>query len=87
MDIEEFYPSISEEILDPVCPAISNISEKDLRIIKHCSKSLLYKNIEPSKKKNTESCFGVTLGSFDGAEYASFWAPNYEINLINNLLA
>ena len=43
-------------------------TEKDLRIIKHCRKSLLYVNNEPRKKKNTESCFDVTMGSYDGAE-------------------
>ena len=32
------------------------------------SKSLLYNNNEPWKKKDTESCFAVTMSSFDGAE-------------------
>ena len=45
-----------------------NIPEKDLRIIKHCRKSLLYNNNEPWKNKNTESCFDVTMDSFDGTE-------------------
>ena len=35
---------------------------------KHCGKSLLYNNNEPWKKKNRESCFDVTMGSFHGAE-------------------
>ena len=64
LDIAEFYPSISEEILDNAilfAQQYINIPEKDLRIIKHCRKSLLYNNNEPWKKKNTESCF-------DGAE-------------------
>ena len=71
LDIAEFYPSISEEILDNAilfAQQYINIPEKDLRIIKHCRKSLLYNNNEPWKKKNTESCFDVTMGSFDGAE-------------------
>ena len=70
MDITEFYPSISEEILDNaiLCAQVYiNIPEKDLRIIKHCRKSLLYNNNEACKKKNTESCFDVTIGSFDCA--------------------
>ena len=64
LDIAEFYPSISEEILDNenlFSQQCINILEKDLCIIKHCRKSLLYNNNEPWKKKNTESCF-------DGAE-------------------
>ena len=68
MDIAEFYPSISEEILDNAILFAQqhiNIPEKDLRIIKNRRKSLLYNNNEPLKKKNTESCFDVTMGSFD----------------------
>ena len=50
LDIAEFYPSISEEILDNAilfAQQYINIPEKDLRIIKHCRKSLLYNNNEP----------------------------------------
>ena len=68
LDIAEFYPSISEEILDNAILFAQqhiNIPEKDLRIIKNRRKSLLYNNNEPLKKKNTESCFGVTMVSFD----------------------
>ena len=71
LDIAEFYPSISEEILDNAilfAQQYINIPEKDMRIIKHCKNSLLYNNNEPGKKKNTESCFNVTMGSFDGAK-------------------
>ena len=71
LDIAEFYPTISEEILDNAILFAQqhiNIPEKDLRIIKHCRKSLLYNNNEPWKKKNTERCFDVTMASFDGAK-------------------
>ena len=34
----------------------------------HCRKSLLFFGNETWKKKSTESCFHVTMGSFDGAE-------------------
>ena len=71
LDIAEFYPSISEEILDNAilfAQQYIHIPEKDLRIIKHCRKSLLYNNNEPWKKKNTGNCFDVTMGSFDGAK-------------------
>ena len=66
LDIMEFYPLITENILDmTICfPQEHNIlTEKDLNIIKHCRKSLLYVNNEPWKKKNTENCFDVTMGS------------------------
>ena len=71
MDIAEFYPSISEEILDNAilfAQQYIHIPEKDLRTIKHCKKSLLYNNNEPWEKKNTESCFYITMDSFDGAQ-------------------
>ena len=71
LDIKEFYPSISEKTLDE---AISfarnhvNVTDEEVRIIKHCRKSLLFKNDEPWKKKTTDSMFDVTMGSYDGAE-------------------
>ena len=45
LDIMEFYPSITEKILDNALLFAKQhieISDKDLRIIKHCRKSLLY---------------------------------------------
>ena len=71
LDMMEYYPSISENILDMAngfAQEHNIFTEKDLRIIKHCRKSLLYVNNEPWKKKNTESCFDVTMGSYDDAE-------------------
>lgn len=71
LDIMEFYPSITETILDNAISFAKthiNISDKDLRIIKHCRKSLLYHANEAWKKKDSDTCFDVTMGSFDGAE-------------------
>ena len=71
LGIAEFYPSVIESILDI---AISfarqhkDISNENLRRMKHYRKSLLYNNQEPSKKTNTDSCLDVTMGSYDGAE-------------------
>ena len=45
-----------------------DISNDNTRLIKHCCKSLLFSNNEAWRKKQTESCFDVTMGSFDGAE-------------------
>ena len=39
-----------------------------MRIVKHCCKSLFHNNQEPWEKKNTDSCFDVTLVSYDGAK-------------------
>ena len=55
LDIMEFYPSITEAILDNAFSFAKQhveISDKDLRIIKHCRKSLLYhKNKALEKEK------------------------------------
>ena len=71
LDIAEFYPIIAKSILDreiSFARQHTDISNKNLRIIKHCGKSVLYNNQEPWEKKNTDSCFDVTMGSYDGAE-------------------
>ena len=44
------------------------ISDKDIRIIKHCRKLLLYHENEAWKKKNSDNCFNVTMSSYDGRE-------------------
>ena len=70
-DIREFYPSISETIFDKALlfpKQHHDISNHDTRLRKHFHKSLLFSNNEAWKKKQTESCFDVTMGSFDGAE-------------------
>ena len=67
LDIEEFYPSILEEILDNVilfAQQYINIPEKDLRIINHCRKSLLYNNNDPWKKKKYRKLFRRDHGKF-----------------------
>ena len=70
-DIREYYPSITETILDKAllfAKQHHDIPNDNTRLIKHCRKSLLFSNNEAWKKKQTESCFDVTMGSFDGAE-------------------
>ena len=71
IDIREFYRSITETILDKAllfAKQDHNISNDNTRLIKHCRKSLLISNNEAWKKKQTESCFHMTMRSFDGAE-------------------
>ena len=71
VDIKEFYPSITEKILDNAISfsnQLTNITEDELRIVRHCRKSLLFNANEAWKKKSSLSCFDVTMGSFDGAE-------------------
>ena len=69
-DIENFYPSITEKLLtDAITFAKQHISitDRDIDIIMHSRKSLLFdKNTAWIKKNN--SSFDVTMGSYDGAE-------------------
>ena len=70
-DIRTFYPSITETVLDEAllfAKQHHDISNDNTKLIKHCRKSLLFSNNETWKKKQTKSCFDVTMRRFDGAE-------------------
>ena len=67
LDIAKCYPSISEEILDNAilfAQQYTDIPEKDLRLIKHCRKSLLYNDNEPWKKKKYRKLLRCHHGQF-----------------------
>ena len=67
----EFYPSVTETILDNALSFAKQhveISDKDLQIIKHHRKSLFHHENETCKKKNSDNCFEVKMGSYNGAE-------------------
>ena len=69
-DICEFYPSITETLLDKAIEFArmsTNIPDTELNIIKHSRKSLLFSNSEAWIKKEGD-LFDVTMGRFDGAE-------------------
>ena len=71
IDIVEFYPSITEKLLDETLEFTSKIIDLDtdtINIIKHSRKSFLFNNQSIWKKKCNDSFFDVTMGSFDGAE-------------------
>ena len=69
-DIENFYPSITEKLLtDSVnfAKQYIDITDRDIGIIMHSRKSLLFDNNSVWIKKNNSSS-DVTMGSYDGAE-------------------
>lgn len=69
-DIENFYPSITEKLLtDSInfAKQFVHIPARDIEIIMHSRKSLLFNNGTAWIKKDN-SKFDVTMGSFDGAE-------------------
>ena len=70
-DIVDFYPSISEQLLDRSiawAKQFTKITENDITVIKHTRKSLLFHQHRIWSKRNTENTFDVTMGSHDGAE-------------------
>ena len=70
-EIVEFYPSISEQLLKTAlefAAQFTPIPQCDIDEILHARKSLLFANGEVWAKKDRQSLFDVTMGSFDGAE-------------------
>ena len=63
-----------------------SISKEDIRIIKHCRKSLLFYENEAWKKKYTNTIFDVTMGSYDGAEVCELIGM-YIQSLLTNILS
>ena len=89
LDIKEFYPSINKDILTnaiQLAKLHTTIDDKDLRLIMHYRKSLLFFGNETWKKKSTESCFDVTMGSFDGAEIYQELVGHYIQSNLENIL-
>ena len=70
-DINSFYPSITESLLSKATSFAKNytsIGDKDIDIIMHCLKSLLFDNETAWTKKYHGNMFDVTMASFDGVE-------------------
>ena len=93
LDIAEFYPSILEEILDNAilfAQRYIDIPENDLRLIKHCRKSLLCNDNESWKKKiqkaASTSPWAVLMVPKSVSLSASIYYLYYQLKLINNLL-
>ena len=85
-DIDSFDSSITESLLSEAisfAKKFTTISDKDIDIIMHCRKSLLFDNETAWTKKNHSSMFDVTMGSFDGAEVCELIG----LFLLNNLIA
>ena len=69
-DIESFYPSITEKLLDKALEFATNlcpISKTHMDIIKQARKSILF-SADTCWVKRSGNLFDVTMGSYDGAE-------------------
>ena len=70
-DLEEFYPSISKELLLKAityAKSLVNVSDEEINTIMHSRKSLLFNNTDIWIKKNGNPDFDLTMGRFDDAE-------------------
>ena len=69
-DLTSFYPSITEQLLMNAVTwarTITNISEQELKVIRHCRRNFLFFQNECWVKKENEA-FDVGMGSPDSAE-------------------
>ena len=69
-DIQEFYPSITSDLLDRAldyASTMTNITDDERKIVKLSKESLLF-NGERCWVKKSGASFDVTMGSLDGAE-------------------
>ena len=63
-----------------------SISKDDIRIIKHCRKTLFFHGNEARQKKADETTFDVMMGSYDGAELCELIGI-YIQSLLTNILS
>ena len=70
-DIVEFYPSISENLLEKALTFAKTkckITSEEIEIINHARKSFLFDNNNVWVKNSNQGLFDVTMGSYDGCE-------------------
>ena len=70
-DVVEFYPSISEALLDHALDFASRyvtITADERELIIDAKHSLLFSKGDPWEKRSSTTLFDVTMGSYDGAE-------------------
>ena len=83
-DIKDFYPSISESLLIEAldfAKRYTDVPKKDLEVIMHARKSLLFNSGHVWIKKKG-GLFDVTMGAFDGAEVCEL-VGSYMLNLLS----
>ena len=71
LDIVNFYPSITEDLLNKAiswAQEIITIPYEQIKAVRHKRKSLLVNDNKPWVKRQCSNSFDVTMGSYDGAE-------------------
>ena len=70
-DVVDFYPSITDDLLTKALTFASEfdeITDEEKNIIIQAKNSLLFNGRDAWRRKDSNSNFDVTMGSFDGAE-------------------
>ena len=70
-DIVDFYPSITKDLLRQALSYAQthvHIQERDINIIMHARRSLLFDKEQAWMKKGESGEFDIAMGSYDGAE-------------------
>ena len=73
-DIENFYPSITMELLNKsiqFAKEIISIPDEELGIIMQSRKTILFHNQEPRVKREGDEDFEVPMGCYDGQKFAN----------------
>ena len=86
-DIENFYASISENLLNKALEFASQfvkIDEEEKKIILHSRKTILFWKGDPWTKKNGED-FDVPMGAYDSAEVSEL-VGLYLLNQLENVI-
>ena len=86
-DIESFYPSITQKLLDKsiqYATEITTISNEELDIIMQSRKTLLFYNQEPWVKRDGDEDFDVPMGCCDGAEICEL-TGSYLLHQLSNI--
>ena len=86
-DIESFYPSITQKLLDKsiqYATEITAISNEELNIIMQSRRTLLFHNQEPWVKRDGDEDFDVPMGCCDGAEICEL-TGSYLLHQLSNI--
>ena len=87
-DIVDFYPSITENLLNNAlsyAQTLIRIDDDIIQLIKHARKSLLFTEGNIWMKKGENPLFVVTMGSNDGAELSEF-VGIYLLGILSNII-
>ena len=87
-DIVDFYPSITENLLNNAlsyAQTLIRIDDGIIQLIKHARKSLLFTEGNIWMKKGENPLFDVTMGSNDGAELCEF-VGIYLLGKLSNII-